>query len=143
MVKWTVLVALALALVGSAAAPRALGTPVISEGFTLLPCTANKTTIGLEGCAEYRIVRSDRAINRRARTIFFLLRRGNSSAAQLRFVRGERAWLRYRRALCASRSDLYEGGSAAGVVFAECEVAKNMAHLRELERFERLLRRRY
>jgi len=142
MAKCTFVVALALALVGSAASPKALEPPVISEGFTLLPCTAKKTTIGLEGCAEHRIVRSDRGINRRARTIFFLLRRFNSPAAQLRFVRGEHAWLRYRRAVCASRSDVYEGGSAAGVVFAECEAAKNTAHLRELESFERLIRRR-
>jgi uncharacterized protein YecT (DUF1311 family) len=114
--------------------------PVITESFTLLPCPAKpKTTRDLEGCAEHRIVRSDKAINERVRTIFSRLR---SRAAVDRFVRGERAWLTYRRAMCESRADVYEGGSAAGVVFAECVADKNLAHLKELRAFERDLRPR-
>ena len=113
--------------------------PVISEDFTLLPCpTKPKTTRDFEGCAEHRIVRSDRAINERVRVIFSRLSSRNASLG--RFVRGERAWLTYRRAVCESRADVYEGGSAAGIVFAECVADKNLVHLKELRMFERDLR---
>jgi uncharacterized protein YecT (DUF1311 family) len=115
-----------------------LKPPVITEDFTLLPCPAKpKTTRDFEGCAEHKIVRSDKAINERVRLIFSRLR---SRVAVARFVRSERAWLTYRRAVCESRADVYEGGSAAGVVFAECVADKNLAHLKELRAFERDLR---
>jgi uncharacterized protein YecT (DUF1311 family) len=138
MGKWAFLAAVVVALV----APSAPKPPKISEGFTLLPCTAMPTTLSLEGCAERRVVRSDAAIDRRVERIFSLLRTRNDRAAQIRFVRGENAWLRYRRVVCASRADVYEGGSAALVVFGECEADVNDAHLRELRSFERVLRRR-
>jgi uncharacterized protein YecT (DUF1311 family) len=115
-----------------------LKPPVILENFTLLPCPAKpKTTRDFEGCAEHKIVRSDRAINEQVRVIFSRLRR---RAAVARFVRSERAWLTYRKAACESRADVYEGGSAAGIVFAECVADKNLAHLKELRAFERDLR---
>jgi uncharacterized protein YecT (DUF1311 family) len=113
--------------------------PVISEQFTPLPCPAKpKTTRDFEGCAEQRIVRSDNAINEQVRLIFSLRM---SAKARARFVRSERAWLTYRRALCESRADVYEGGSAARVVYAECVANENAAHLKDLSAFERDLRR--
>lgn len=72
-----------------------------------------------------------------ASVIFSLL---GSRASKGHFVRGERAWLTYRRAACGSRADVYEGGSAAGIVFLECAVDRNLAHLKELRTFERDLR---
>jgi len=118
-----------------------LEPPVISEQFTLLPCPAKpKSTLDLEGCAEHRIVKSDKAINEIVGVIFARLRRSSSGAAR-RFVRSERAWLTYRRSDCESRADsIYEGGSAAGFVFAECVAARNVAHLTDLRAFERNLR---
>jgi uncharacterized protein YecT (DUF1311 family) len=111
---------------------------VIPEGFTVFPCPAKPlTTIELMGCEEHRILRSDRAINARVRAIFSRL---GSRAAKRRFIRGERAWLRYRRAACESRADVYEGGSLAKVVSAKCMADENLAHLRELKVFERNLR---
>src|SRR5689334_14368242 len=83
------------------------GPPVITEPFTLLPCPAKPTTtLDLEGCAERRIVATDKAIDARVRTIFALLRSRRSSRAVANFVRGERAWLTSRRAVCTSRADL-------------------------------------
>ena len=112
--------------------------PVITERFTLMPCPASpKSTLDFEGCAEHRILKSDRAINAVARKIF---RQLATTTARARFVRAERAWLTYRRAACQSNADLFEGGSAAGIVFAECVAAKNGAHLRDLRVFERRLR---
>jgi uncharacterized protein YecT (DUF1311 family) len=136
--------ALVAALVAAVAAPSAaaeLQPPVIKESFTVLPCPANpKTTLELEGCAEHRILRSDAAINARVRTIFFLVRRTRTAGAVARFVRGERAWLAYRRASCESRADVFEGGTAAGLVAANCVADVNDAHLKELRIFERNLR---
>lgn len=112
-----------------------LKPPEISETFTLLPCPPKPgTTLDLEGCAEHKIVSSDMAIDRRVSVIFSLLR---SHVARIRFVRAERTWLANRRTSCESRSDVFEGGSAAGVVFAECEAEQNLAHLEDLRLFER------
>jgi uncharacterized protein YecT (DUF1311 family) len=114
---------------------------VIAEQFTLLPCPGKaKTTVELEGCAEHRILRLDKAINQQVRVIFSLLRSRRSTAATARFVRGEHAWLTYRRSVCGSRTDVYEGGSAAGVLFAECVADNNAAHLTGLRAFRRELR---
>jgi uncharacterized protein YecT (DUF1311 family) len=141
VVRPVIVATLTAAVVVSTAAPSGVRPPVISEGFTLLPCPAHpKTTIDLEGCAEHRLVRSDRAINERVRAIFALLGRRRSAAARARFVRGERAWLVYRRAVCKSRADVYEGGSAGAVADAECQADKNAGHLQDLEAFERALR---
>jgi uncharacterized protein YecT (DUF1311 family) len=113
-----------------------LRPPVISERFTLLSCPAKPvSTVDLEGCAEHRIVRLDKAINEIVAVTFAQLRRESGSAAS-RFAMGERAWLRYRGAVCASRADIYLGGSAAPVVFANCVANKNAAHLRDLRAFK-------
>jgi uncharacterized protein YecT (DUF1311 family) len=141
MPKLILVASLVIALSAAAAGPAVLEPPVVSESFTLLPCSAKpKTTLDFEGCAEHRIVRSDRAINAQVKTIFSLLQRNRSRSAQVRFVRGEGAWLVYRRTLCASRADVYEGGSESQVVFADCEAGINAAHLKELRTFARELR---
>jgi uncharacterized protein YecT (DUF1311 family) len=112
--------------------------PIIGEDFTLLPCPARpKSTLDFEGCAEHEILKSDKAINVVAREIF---RQLGTRPARARFVRAERAWLTYRRAACASRADLFEGGSASVIVSGNCVVAQNRAHLRELRAFDRRLR---
>src|SRR5215212_7825235 len=122
-------------------ATASLKPPVITEAFTLLPCPANpQTTLELEGCAEHRIVKSDAAINARVKSIFALLGRVRSVGAQGRFVRGERIWLTYRRAVCESRADVYEGGTLAGLVAANCTADANDAHLKDLRAFDRNLR---
>jgi uncharacterized protein YecT (DUF1311 family) len=140
MGRLALVAALAMVPAGATAAASSLEPPVISEPFakSVLPCPAQpKSTLDLVGCGEHKILASDAAIDRRARTIFFLLQ---GRATRGRFVRGERAWLAYRRAVCASRADVYVGGSAAQVVFVDCEVELNAAHLGDLTRFERRLR---
>jgi uncharacterized protein YecT (DUF1311 family) len=132
-------VVLAFAAPAVSASPR---PPVIVERFTPLPCPAKpQTTLEYEGCAEHRILRTDAAINARVEAIFVLLKRVRSAAAQSNFVRGERAWLVYRQAVCKSRADLYEGGTAAGLAAATCTANANDAHLRDLRTFARDLRR--
>jgi uncharacterized protein YecT (DUF1311 family) len=119
---------------------RAVKPPVIHEAFTLLPCPRSKaqseTTIGIEGCQEQTIVGSDRKIDALAKLI---LPRLSDSAAQNRFVTGERAWLAYRTAFCNSQSDIYEGGSAAPLAFASCVITVNSQHLEALTAFHKNL----
>jgi uncharacterized protein YecT (DUF1311 family) len=124
----------------SAAAARAAAPPVIHEPFTPRPCPAHAvTTVELTACAEQGVLKSDRAIDARARRIFGLLR---SQAARASFVRGEQAWLRYRRASCSAESSGYAGGSGQPLVFATCERHRNATHLGDLADSERALRHR-
>jgi uncharacterized protein YecT (DUF1311 family) len=138
MMKLLLVASLVVSVVAAAAGPADLVPPVVSESFTPLPCPAKpKTTLDFEGCAERRILSTDKAINARVKRIFLVLQKGRSRSAVARFVRGERAWLAYRRAVCLSRADVYEGGSQGGVLFADCEADANAVHLKDLRRFQR------
>ena len=124
---------------GSAAATPAhasqLSPPVIHEAFTPLPCTgapAKRTTLQMEGCAEQQILASDKQIDSLNRSIFGKL---FDNAARRRFIAGHNAWLAYRRAYCLSASDVYEGGTEAGVVFADCVASVNSQHVKNLKGF--------
>jgi uncharacterized protein YecT (DUF1311 family) len=112
---------------------------VIHESFTPLPCPAHpQSTLDLEGCAEQRILRTDRLIDAVARTIFTRL---YDDAARARFVAAQSAWLEYRRADCTSESDRYEGGTLAGLVAASCTADRSAQRLKDLRSFEKLLAR--
>lgn len=127
----------ALVVTAGVAAPP---PPTIHEPFaaSVLPCPRHPVaTLDLEGCAEQRLLASDRAIDARVRTIYALLR---SSGARADFVRGERAWLSYRRASCSAESSVEAGGSGRPVLFATCEVARNRTHLAELAQLLRVHR---
>jgi len=122
--------------------PQPLAPPVIKERFTPRPCprsrAARGTTIGAEACLEKRIIRLDAKIDARARAIFRLLR---DATAKRRFLVAERLWLGYRAASCTSVADVYRGGSAEPVAFADCLVSRDREHLAELAPFEGFLRR--
>jgi uncharacterized protein YecT (DUF1311 family) len=135
---WLVALAIVTGGAASAQAAETLRPPVIHEPFTLLPCPAHPhSTIALEGCAEHALLRSDHAIDARAKTIFGLLR---TRSARVSFVQGEQAWLRYRRASCSAEASLYAGGTAEPVLFGSCELYRNRTHLGELAELERTLR---
>jgi uncharacterized protein YecT (DUF1311 family) len=120
-----------------AAAPAALGPPVIHEPWTPLPCpTHPNSTIEIEGCLERAITRSDRTINSKSAKIFRLIRRNSERAA---FVRGERAWLLYRRQSCTAEASIFRGGSAEPVAFLTCEKRRNTRHISDLIDMERTL----
>ena len=57
------------------------------------------------------------------------------AAARRRFIAGHNAWLAYRHAYCLSESDVFEGGTEAGVVFADCVAGVNSRHVTDLKRF--------
>jgi uncharacterized protein YecT (DUF1311 family) len=113
---------------------------VIHETFTPLPCSGapgQRTTLQMEGCAEKQILKSDTQVNQLAAEIFSILRddraRRDFNAAQL-------AWLNYRKADCFSVSDLFEGGTEAGVLDAQCVASRNTQRVKDLRAFHQALR---
>ena len=87
----------------------------------------------MEGCAEKQILATDTQVNVLGAEIFQLLgddrARGDFNAAQ-------RAWLNYRKADCFSMSDLFEGGTEAGVVDAQCAASRNNQRIKDLRTFK-------
>jgi uncharacterized protein YecT (DUF1311 family) len=114
-----------------------LAPPVIHEPFTPLPCTGapgHRTTLEMEGCAEQQILSSDKRIDALNQEIFGKL---FDAAARRRFIAGHNAWLAYRRAYCLSASDVFEGGTEALVVYADCSASVNSQHVKDLKAFLR------
>lgn len=112
-----------------------LSSPVIRESFTPLPCTGtpqHRSTLQLEGCAEQQILRSDKQIDTLNQKIFSKLA---TASAQRDFISGHKAWFAYRRAYCLSVSDVFQGGTAAGVLDADCVAGVNAQHVKNLKGF--------
>lgn len=134
--RWVALVAAGgLAWAPAAANAAAPSIPPIHEPFTTLPCTgtpAQRTTLQLVGCAERQILSGDKRIDTLNRTILGSL---SNTTAKRRFVAAHKAWLTYRRAYCASRSDVVQGGTLAPLVAANCAVDLNAQHLTDLRAF--------
>jgi uncharacterized protein YecT (DUF1311 family) len=86
----------------------------------------------MEGCAEQEILRSDTQIDALNKKIFGALPTGS---ARRDLIAGHRAWLAYRRAYCLSVSDVFQGGTAAGVVAADCTASVNAQHVSNLKTF--------
>jgi uncharacterized protein YecT (DUF1311 family) len=113
----------------------ALQPPLIHESFTPLPCggtPTNRTTVQQEGCAEQQILRTDKTINSLNKVIFARLR---DNPARRRFIAAHKVWLAYRRAYCLSLSDVFEGGSQAPVLDAQCTGRLNGQHIKDLGQF--------
>ncbi|MBV8216881.1 MAG: DUF1311 domain-containing protein [Solirubrobacterales bacterium] len=131
----TVLLVASASAAGAPAHAAKLAPPVIHESFTPLPCTgapAQRTTLQMEGCAEQQILASDKQIDSLNRSIFDKL---FDTPARRRFIAGHNAWLAYRHAYCLSASDVFEGGTEAGVVFGDCVAGVNSVHVKDLKRF--------
>lgn len=130
-----VLLASSAPAVASGAHSGVLAAPVIHESFTPLPCAGapkDRSTVEQEGCAEHQILRSDRTIDTLNKSIFATLSAG---LAQRDFVAGHAAWFTYRRRYCLSVSDVFAGGSGAGVLFADCAAQLNAQHVTDLRQF--------
>jgi uncharacterized protein YecT (DUF1311 family) len=102
--------------------------PVLKEKFTLLPCSRG-TTIGLEGCTEHHVLTLDARVNVLRRQVFQLL---HDHSAKHDFILAENDWFAYRQAMCASESDVNQGGSLVPVDFAQCVVRLDSQHVTEL-----------
>ena len=114
-----------------------LSPVLIHETFTPLPCSGkpgHRTTLEQEGCAEHQILRSDAQINSLAKSVFGLL---HDDRARRDFNAAQRAWLNYRKTDCLSMSDVFEGGTQAGVVDAQCVASRNNQRVKDLRGFRR------
>jgi uncharacterized protein YecT (DUF1311 family) len=117
-----------------------LTAPVVRESFTPLPCTGrpgNRSTTEQEGCLEQQILKTDQQIDALNREIFTRL---GTASARRDFVAGHNAWFRYRRSYCLSVSDVFQGGTLAGVLDAQCMASVNSQHVRDLRAFAADLR---
>lgn len=120
-----------------AASAAKLAPVVIHETFTPLPCSGapdHRTTLQMEGCAEKQILRTDKQVNVLSEEIFQLL---GDNRARRDFNAAQRAWLGYRKADCFSMSDLFEGGTEAPVVDAQCVASRNNQRIKDLRTFKR------
>ena len=121
----------------SAAKPaaRAVPLPTIATRFTPLPCphsvSARGSTVGIEGCQEHTILRTNAHIRVLERSIFKRL----SGAGRRRFGRGERAWLAYRDNMCEAEDSPFSGGTIQPVLNAACTADANRAHISTLGGF--------
>jgi uncharacterized protein YecT (DUF1311 family) len=112
-----------------------LAAPVIHESFTPMPCTgkpAHRTTLQDEACSEQQILRSDKQINALNQKIFEAL---DTNSARRDLIAGHRAWLAYRKSYCLSVSDVFQGGTLAGVVDADCVATVTAQHVSNLKTF--------
>jgi len=113
--------------------------PVIHERFTPLPCSGEpgrRTTQQQLGCAEHAIVRIDGRLDQLAKS---LMPRLPDNAARRRFATAAHRWLSYRNADRASVSDVFEGGTEAPVLQAQCLAARDRTRLADLGAFSRSL----
>jgi uncharacterized protein YecT (DUF1311 family) len=112
-----------------------LAPPVVHESFTPLPCSGSpgqRSMLQAEGCAERQILRSDKQINALNQKIFNAL---HTNSARRDLIAGHKAWLAYRKSYCLSVSDVFQGGTAAGVVDADCTATVNGQHVANLKTF--------
>jgi uncharacterized protein YecT (DUF1311 family) len=112
-----------------------LAPPVIHETFTPLPCSGTpgkRSTLQEEGCAEQQILHSDKQINTLNQKIFTAL---PTNSARRDLIAGHKAWLAYRKSYCLSVSDVFQGGTLAGVVDADCIATLNGQHVSNLKTF--------
>ncbi|MGZ4321754.1 MAG: lysozyme inhibitor LprI family protein [Solirubrobacteraceae bacterium] len=126
---------------GPEASAAGLKPVVIHETFTPLPCSGapgHRTTLEQEGCAEKQILKTDTQIDLLAAQIFPIL---FDDRARRDFNAAQHAWLSYRKTDCLSMSDLFEGGTEAAVLDAQCFVSRNNQRVKDLRAFHRNLLR--
>jgi uncharacterized protein YecT (DUF1311 family) len=122
-----------LTVMSGAFAASTPSAPTITEPFTPLPCSGtagHQTTIQIEGCAEQRVLSTDRHIDQltaEALTAF------HDHPRQQRLLAAHNAWLTYRKALCTSFAEVFKGGTAAPIEDADCEITVNRQQITNLK----------
>jgi len=92
--------------------------------------------MGLEGCAEARLLSADRRVNQEVRLLFNLI---PAKGQKRTFVSAETLWLASRTADCQSVSSVYQGGTLAPVEYSLCEVSEDQARSVMLHSYFNLL----
>ncbi len=112
-------------------APRHPTLPVRAAPNSLasLPCPRNPISIvALEVCEGHKRLRLDRQFNKLTAALWPIL----DATARSDFVKAHIAWLKYSAQECSARAREALGGTAAGVVFAQCETEMTKARVSEV-----------
>jgi uncharacterized protein YecT (DUF1311 family) len=127
----TILVADSLGIASAASGVRAPHLPekAATNSVAAFPCPRNPVaTVDIEACEGHALLGFGHTFNQRVSVLWPLL----DAAARRAFVRAHTAWLTYRDQECRARAGEARGGTAAGVVFGQCQVALTRARVREL-----------
>ena len=112
---------------GAASSPSA---PVIHEDFTALACPSKpSTTVQIEGCAEHKVLATDKTIDALNVKIFSKL----SKTGRADYINTNTNWVNYRDAACTTEASIYSGGSIQPVAYANCLVSIDGSHVTELK----------
>jgi len=119
---------IAPASAGAASSPSA---PVIHEDFTVLACPSKpSTTVQIDGCAEHKVIATDKTIDALNVKIFAKL----SKTGRADYIKSNTDWVNYRDAACTTEASIYSGGSIQPVAYANCLVSIDGSHVIELKR---------
>jgi len=130
------------AAAGASGAPRDSATPktaptppLATEPLsTALPCN-QRTQLGLDGCADRKLLAADKLLNADIVVVWHLL----GGSARNDFVSAQDAWLKYRNADCKSQSDVYQGGTAQPMQYLLCLAEDDASRRLDLKGFYDLL----
>jgi len=123
-----------LALAASSFAAAATGPPRLPEkaapdSVASFPCPKNPvSTVDVEACEGRALLRLGHVFNERVSVLWSLL----DAQARKDFRAAHDAWFSYREHECAALARQAVGGTEAGVIFAQCEVALTRARVTEV-----------
>ncbi len=110
----------------------AIKPPVITEDFKPVLSCDPKTTVGMEGCGEHKVLAADKQLNTDSKVIFGLL---YDNTSRRDFITAQTKWAAYRSADCQSQSDVYEGGTEQPVAFVYCLATDDSLRHQDLKGF--------
>jgi uncharacterized protein YecT (DUF1311 family) len=125
-----------------APADAATISPPAIPSFTPRPCPSKpESTPEVLGCAQKRLLETDKEINRLNASVFSDLSEGPSSRSskmfQRKFAASHRAWLAYRDVDCPNMWAILEEGSIFPLAVIECAVTLNRQRIKNLRAFLR------
>jgi uncharacterized protein YecT (DUF1311 family) len=88
--------------------------------------------LDIEGCAEHHVVALDSRIDALAQWVFDRFLAGDDES-RLDLIAAQSAWVAYRASACQSESDVYKGGTLAGLVAVNCFVRVDRERISALQ----------
>lgn len=104
--------------------------PMLSEPFRPVLACDRRTTVGLEGCGERKVLALDRQVNA---DVLVVYRLEHGAPARQDLVAAQRAWISFRLLDCESQSDAYRGGSLRPVEYVDCLAVEDAARHTDLK----------
>jgi uncharacterized protein YecT (DUF1311 family) len=128
--------AFAVPAVATAAPAHRPGPPLVTEQIgSPLPCN-QKSQLGVDGCAEHKLLAADKVLNADITVLWDLL---PGAKERQDFAGAQRAWVAYRAKDCNSQSDVYQGGTAQPMEYTLCLASDDNSRRQDLHNFYALL----